>query len=426
MEQISSESEKERVLIAGLDSKAFKKDQNADDDTLEELNELVKTAGGECVARVLQSRPAPDPKTMIGEGKAREIAETVKNEGIDLVVFDNELSPSQLRSLEEVIGCRVLDRSALILDIFAKRAKTNEGKLQVELAQYKYILPRLTGLGTTLSRQTASGGKSPIGTRGPGETKLETDRRHIRRRIAKLEEEVGEIKRVRQTQRRGRSKTGLPLVVIIGYTNVGKSTLLNMLTGSDIEANNRLFDTLDTTTRKYKVSDTLEVLMSDTVGFIRKLPHHLIDAFKATLEEIAYADLILHVVNAADPDWDARARVVDSIVSELKADHIPQIMVFNQCDRADGQNLSFITAGRKNVRISAKYGQGIAELNREIEAEAGRGLRRVSLNLPYEASHILDMLYRDARINSVTYEENGICVDTTCDDKVYSGIRKYL
>ena len=242
---------------------------------------LVETAGGVCVASVLQNRPAPDPRSFIGEGKIREIKEFIKAEGCDMAVFDNELSPSQMRVLSEELGVKVLDRSGLILDIFASRARTKEGQLQVELAQYRYMLPRLTGMWTHLVRQTAAGGSSPIGTRGPGETQLETDRRHIRRKIIKLEKELQEVrKRCARLSAAAVKKTRSPVIALIGYTNAGKSTLLNRLTGSDVQANDRLFDTLDTTTRNMKLDEFQTVLISDTVGFIRKLPTHLIEAFR--------------------------------------------------------------------------------------------------------------------------------------------------
>ncbi|KAB4600589.1 GTPase HflX, partial [Bacteroides thetaiotaomicron] len=271
------------------------------------VEKSTETAGGVSVGMALQNRDAPDPRTFIGEGKLEEIRALVEAEEADMVIFDNSLSPSQQRVLTEELGVQVLDRSALILDIFAQRARTREGRLQVELAQYKYLLPRLTGMWGHLVRQTASGGKSPIGTRGPGETQLETDRRHIRKKLAKLEEDLTQVRRVRATQRERRIKNEVPVVAIVGYTNAGKSTLLNALTGADIPANNRLFDTLDTTTRTLEISDTCTVLLSDTVGFIAKLPHHLVEAFKATLEELTFADLVLHVIDASNPEWRSQA-----------------------------------------------------------------------------------------------------------------------
>ena len=251
---------------------------------MDELAALVETAGGEAVITLIQNRPAPEPRSFIGDGKIAEMKQLIAMHGCDMAVFDNELSPSQMRVLSEELGVKVLDRSGLILDIFAGRARTREGRLQVELAQYQYLLPRLTGMWTHLVRQTASGGSSPIGTRGPGETQLETDRRHIRRKIQKLQEELADVRRVRDTQRRLREKNALPMVALVGYTNAGKSTLLNLLTDSDIPANNRLFDTLDPTTRRFRLNEHQEILVSDTVGFIRKLPTNLIEAFKACFQ----------------------------------------------------------------------------------------------------------------------------------------------
>ena len=269
----------EKAILVGLSADCFRPEENATDESLDELEALLETAGGICEAKVLQNRHTPDPHSFIGEGKAQEVRTLLESTGATLVVFDNDLSPSQIRALEELTDATVLDRSALILDIFAQRAKTAEGRLQVELAQYQYLLPKLSGMGTSMSR--LGGG---IGTRGPGETKLETDRRHIRERITRLQAELDEVRRVRATQRERRVKNSMPVVALVGYTNAGKSTLLNALTGAGIPANDRLFDTLDTTTRRLKVSDHLEILLSDTVGFIAKLPHHLIEAFQATLE----------------------------------------------------------------------------------------------------------------------------------------------
>ena len=281
-----TEEKRNRAVLVGLRANSLPREDNASETSLEELEALLETAGGECVGSVLQSREAPEARTFIGEGKVAEVAELVRSQEADLVVFDNELSPSQQRVLTEEVGAQVIDRAGLILDIFAQRARTKEGRLQVELAQYKYLLPRLTGMWGHLVRQTASGGKSPIGTRGPGETQLETDRRHIRRKIAKLTEDLEEVRRIRAVQRDRREKNEVPVVAIVGYTNAGKSTLLNALTDAGIPARNRLFDTLDTTTRRLRLDETQEVLLSDTVGFIRKLPTHLIEAFKATLEEL--------------------------------------------------------------------------------------------------------------------------------------------
>ena len=303
-----------QAVLVGLNCPGLSPAENASEDSLEELAALLDTAGGTCLGTVLQNKNSPDPRTFIGEGKVEEVRELAGSLGADLVIFDNPLSPSQQRVLTEELGVTVMDRAGLILDIFAKRARTSEGRLQVALAQYKYLLPRLTGMWKHLERQEGA-----IGTRGPGETQLESDRRHIHRKIAKLEEELKDVRRVRATQRDRREKNEVPVVAIVGYTNAGKSTLLNALTGADIPANDRLFDTLDTTTRTLEISDTCTVLISDTVGFIRKLPHHLVEAFKATLEELAYADLILHVIDASNPEWREQAEVVEALIRQLGA-----------------------------------------------------------------------------------------------------------
>ena len=343
-----------RAVLVGLSAHSLTREENATEESMEELKDLLETAGGESVGMVLQQKDSPDPRTFIGQGKVDEVRQLVRTMGADMVIFDNALSPSQQRVLGEELKVGVLDRSALILDIFAQRARTREGRLQVELAQYKYLLPRLIGMWSHLERQEGA-----IGTRGPGETQLETDRRHIRRKISKLEEELRDVRRVRATQRQRREKNEVPVVAIVGYTNAGKSTLLNKLTGSEIPANNRLFDTLDTTTRTLEISDTCTVLLSDTVGFIRKLPHHLVEAFKATLEELSFADLLLHVIDASNPEWREQAQVVDQLILELGAEQTPRIEVFNKCDKWTGE---IRPHGEDIVSISAKTGEGLDKL----------------------------------------------------------------
>ena len=345
----------ERAVLAGLAAASMEPSERSSEISMQELAALVETAGGEAIGMMIQNRPTPDPRSFIGDGKVAELKAFIDMNDCDLAVFDNELSPSQMRVLGEELGVKVLDRSGLILDIFAQRAQTREGQLQVELAQYKYLLPRLTGMWTHLVRQTASGGSSPIGTRGPGETQLETDRRHIRRKIQKLEEELAAVRKVRSTQRRKREKNDIPVVALVGYTNAGKSTLLNCLTDAGIPANDRLFDTLDTTTRKLRIDEVTEVLISDTVGFIRKLPHHLVEAFKATLEELSYADVLLHVIDISNPDWEEQARVVDELICQLDAEQTPCIRVFNKCDAYIG----ILPHGEDVVCLSAKSGEGV-------------------------------------------------------------------
>ena len=353
-----TQEKKERAILAGLSAASMDVHDRSTEVSMDELGALVETAGGEVVAMIMQNRPTPDPRSFLGDGKVQEMKALIEMNDCDLAVFDNELSPSQMQALSDDLGIKVLDRSGLILDIFAQRAQTKEGQLQVELAQYKYLLPRLTGMWTHLVRQTASGGSSPIGTRGPGETQLETDRRHIRRKIQKLEEELAQVRKVRDTQRRQREKNAIPVIALVGYTNAGKSTLLNCLTDSDIPANNRIFDTLDTTTRRFSLDGTKDILVSDTVGFIRKLPTHLIEAFKATLEELKYADVLLHVIDISNPEWQEQARVVDSLIRELGAEQTPCIRVYNKCDSYRG----ILPHGENTVCISARTGEGTAEL----------------------------------------------------------------
>ena len=379
MTEHTKEATRNRAVLVGLNAHSLSREDNASETSLEELAALVETAGGTCVGSLLQNRDAPEARTFIGEGKVAEVTQLVQAQEADLVVFDNELSPSQQRVLTEEMGVQVIDRAGLILDIFAQRARTKEGRLQVELAQYKYLLPRLTGMWGHLVRQTASGGKSPIGTRGPGETQLETDRRHIRRKIAKLTEDLQEVRRIRAVQRDRREKNEVPVVAIVGYTNAGKSTLLNALTDAGIPARNRLFDTLDTTTRTLEISDTCTVLISDTVGFIRKLPHHLVEAFKATLEELSYADLILHVIDASNPEWREQAEVVEGLITQLGAQTTPRIEVFNKSDIYVGE---IRPHGEDIVSISAKTGEGLDKLLEKIRKRLDTGVHRVPWPCP--------------------------------------------
>ena len=406
-----------RAVLVGLNAHSLPREDCATDSSMEELEALLETAGGVCVGSVLQNKDTPDPRTFIGEGKTVEVKELVQNAGADMVIFDNALSPSQQRALTEDLGVPVIDRSALILDIFAQRAQTKEGRLQVELAQYQYLLPRLIGMWKHLERQEGA-----IGTRGPGETQLETDRRHIRRKISKLQEELEQVRRVRATQRLRREKNEVPVVAIVGYTNAGKSTLLNRLTGADIPANNRLFDTLDTTTRTLEISDTCTVLLSDTVGFIRKLPHHLVEAFKATLEELEYADLLLHVIDASNPEWRSQVEIVEQLIQELGAGKTPRIDVFNKCDLYTGD---IVPHGPEIVSISARTGQGMDALLSMIGDRLDAGAHRVVLRLPYDQGGLLDLLHRQAKVEQVEYGE-AIEVTAVCTPVQLGRLKEYI
>lgn len=408
----------ERAVLVGLNADCFTQEQTATDASLEELEALLETAGGFCTGKVLQNRHTPDSHSFIGEGKAIEVKLLAEATQADMVIFDNELSPGNIRALEEITGLTVLDRSALILDIFAQRAKTKEGRLQVELAQYKYLLPRLSGMGTSLSRQ--GGG---IGTRGPGETKLESDRRHIRERINRLEDELEQVRKIRAVQRQRRSKNSVPVVAIVGYTNAGKSTLLNRLTGAGIPANNRLFDTLDTTSRLLTVSDNMDVILSDTVGFIAKLPHHLVNAFHATLEELEYADLLLHVIDSADPDREAHIAVVDKLIAKLAQPETPVLRCYNKADLVSPED---IPVGEDVVAISAGKGINMDGLLKAIEKALDHARHHVVVCLPYSMGGMLETLHNNAQVLNTEYTAEGIEVEIIVDDILLGRIREYV
>ena len=418
MEATFEKHVQERAVLVGLNADLFTKEQTATQASLEELEALLETAGGFCTAKVLQNRHTPDSHSFIGEGKALEVKMLVEATASTMVIFDNELSPGNIRALEEIVGVPVLDRSALILDIFAQRAKTKEGRLQVELAQYKYLLPRLSGMGKNLSRQ--GGG---IGTRGPGEPKRESDRRHIRERIDRLESELEQVRKVRAVQRERRMKNSVPVVAIVGYTNAGKSTLLNQLTGAGIPANNRLFDTLDTTSRQLTVSDNLDVILSDTVGFISKLPHHLVNAFHATLEELQFADLLLHVIDASDPDRAEHIAVGERLIGKLAKADTPVINVYNKADLVFPED---IPGGEGNVAISAAKGRNMDGLLKAVEKALVSALHHVVVRLPYSMGGMVDKLHNNAQVKNVEYTGEGIEIETILDDILYGQLRDYV
>ena len=418
MEENFDRTVQERAVLVGLNADCFTEEQTATEESLEELDDLLETAGGFCTGKILQNRHAPDPHSFIGEGKALEVKMLVEATASTMVIFDNELSPGNIRALEEIIGVTVLDRSALILDIFAQRAKTKEGRLQVELAQYQYLLPRLSGMGKSLSRQ--GGG---IGTRGPGETKLESDRRHIRERINRLEEELEQVRRVRSVQRERRMKNSVPVVAIVGYTNAGKSTLLNQLTGAGIPANNRLFDTLDTTSRQLTVSDNLDVILSDTVGFISKLPHHLVNAFHATLEELEYADLLLHVIDASDPHIEKHIAVVEKLIDKLAKPGVPVLKCYNKADLVYSED---IPVSKDVIPISAKRGYNMDGLLKAIEEALGASRHHVVVRLPYSMGGMVETLHDGAQVKNVEYVAEGIEVEAVLDDILFGRLRAYV
>ena len=392
--------------------------------SLDELERLLETAGGESIARLVQNKDTPDPRTLIGSGKACELAYICECNDATLVVFDCDLSPSQIRNIEDIVGekVRVIDRSMLILDIFALHAVTGEGKLQVELAQLKYTAPRLAGHGTEMSR--LGGG---IGTRGPGESKLESDRRHMRRRISALEAQISEMEKNRGTMRASRDRSGIPKIAIVGYTNAGKSTPLNRLTDAGILAEDKLFATLDPTTRKYELPCGESVLLTDTVGFINKLPHHLISAFRSTLDEASYADILLIIIDASDPEFRSRLDVTEKLLEELGAGGKPTLYVFNKCDMGIA---GFVGMGRSadpdnTVYISAKTGQGTELLIAKIESLVLADKRRVTYTIPNSEAGALNTLYKFATVEDVEYGSENIKVTVLADARARGLMKKY-
>lgn len=388
--------------------------------SLDELARLLETAGGEEAVRVIQNRVTPDKATYIGSGKVKEIAELIEADGdISLVVFDNELTPSQIANLErEIPSVRVIDRTMLILDIFALHAVTGEGKLQVEIACLRYTAPRLTGRGKELSR--LGGG---IGTRGPGESKLESDRRHIKRRIAALSEEIADIERTRAVKRASRERSGIKSAAIIGYTNAGKSTLLNTLTDAGILAEDKLFATLDPTTRRLTLPSGVEMLLTDTVGFIDRLPTHLVKAFKSTLEELKYADYIINITDASEEitERERKRAVTASLINELGAGDKPVIEVFNKCDIA----LHDTPFPMGTIEISARNGVGTDELLQKLDELVASGKKKMKLLIPHTEGNVVSDIYRLATVLECDYVEEGALITAECDARAQGMFGKY-
>ena len=400
-----------RAILIGADTGEYDAESSMD-----ELSELAKTAGAEELARVLQKREAYEPATVIGEGKLAEVKELCGSLGAELLIFDCELTASQIRNVEDETDVRVIDRTMLILDIFAGRAVSREGKLQVELAQLKYRLPRLMGIGASLSR--LGGG---IGTRGPGETQLETDRRHIRRRIDKLSAELKELEERRGYARDRRKKDSVQVGAIVGYTNAGKSTLLNLLTGADVLAEDKLFATLDPTSRAIELHDGRSLLLVDTVGLIRRLPHHLVEAFKSTLEEAACADIIIHVCDVSDPEAAEKADVTLKTLADLGAAEIPVVTVLNKCDLLTEN----IPEDDSTVKISAKKAQGIDRLLKVVAANLPETAKRMKLLLPYDKAGFTAKLRENGKVFTEEYTETGVLVDALVDQMLIKQMSQY-
>ncbi len=414
MEIFENEIKPQRALLVSVDTGEY--DAQA---SLNELFELAQSAGAETVTSVTQKKDKPDVATCVGSGRLQEIAEYCKNDEIDLIIFDRELSPTQIRNIEKETDVRVIDRTMLILDIFAQRARSKEGKLQVELAQLKYMLPRLTGKGAEMSR--LGGG---IGTRGPGETKLETDKRHIRRRMETLQEQLSEVEKHRGQLKRRREKDGVITVAIVGYTNAGKSTLMNCLTDAGVLAQDKLFATLDPTSRALKLPNGVSVMLTDTVGLVRRLPHHLVNAFKSTLEEAAQADIILNVCDASSEEAQVHLTVTSELLRELGCENRPIIPVLNKCDLVSGlDNIPMIGDA---VRISAKTGRGVDGLLQAVEKNLPVKMRRVRLLLPFGQAPLTATLRQQGTLLQEKYTDDGISVEAVVDERLYAYVRDYV
>ena len=413
-----TDERKERAVLAGVHTGQRDVLNDTTDESIAELEELVKTAGGEVVCTVIQNKSDIEAATYMGIGKLEEIKMAVEALEADMVVFDDELSPVQIRNISDFIGVKILDRSTLILDIFAMRAKSGEGKLQVELAQLKYRLPRLRGLGNELSRTGAG-----IGTRGPGESRLESDRRHIRRRIGALEEQIRELKKHRSLIHERRKKDGTITAALVGYTNAGKSTLLNALTDANVFAEDKLFATLDPTSRAITLEDNRQILLVDTVGFIRKLPLHLVEAFKSTLEEAVVADLLLHVVDSSSPEMENQMYVVESVLKDIGASGKPELCVFNKCDK---NGTPAVKRNGNNVYISAKTGENIDSLIDAIADLAPGKKQRVSVVIPYSEGQLVSELHETQKVISEDYGNDGTVMEIMVDERMYERVRGYI
>ncbi|CAF0697479.1 GTPase HflX [Candidatus Methylacidithermus pantelleriae] len=394
---------RERALLVGVETP--QEPHWMHEESLEELSRLVQSAGGEVVRQETQRLDAPTAPYYVGRGKAKELAELCFGLGIDSVIFDDELSPAQSRNLSNLFARKVLDRTQLILDIFAQRAQSREGKLQIELAQLRYLLPRLTHMWAHLSRQYGT-----IGTRGPGETQLEMDRRRVKERIAKLKRELEEVRRRRAVQRGARVRKDWTCVSLVGYTNAGKSTLFNYLTRASVPAEDKLFATLDPTTRVWELPDRSKVLLTDTVGFIRKLPPRLIESFKATLEELEGADLLLHVVDLSSPNYEEQIRAVEAVLDELKVAHKPTLVVFNKVDRVANRSIveRALALRRRSIAVSARTGEGIDKLLEEVQAETSAGRVRAVFRIPWDHVEVISELYREGGVLQTRYREDAV------------------
>lgn len=418
---IINEQKAEKALLISVDTGDFDAEVS-----INELEELAKTAGAEVVAQIIQKRSSVEGATFLGKGRLAEIAEFCQNNDIDVIIADNELSPVQVRNIEDETDTRVVDRTTLILDIFAGRARSKEGKLQVELAQLKYSLPRLTGKGTSLSR--LGGG---IGTRGPGETKLESDKRHIRRRIQYIKEELDEVERRRDMQHKRRKKNGACIVSIVGYTNAGKSTLMNRLTDAGVLEEDKLFATLDPTARRLTLPDGRQIMLVDTVGFISRLPHQLVDAFRSTLEEATYADVILNVCDASSEECHNHIKTTNDILCSLFEDgriNVPVITVFNKCDKEAEHSIAVYPYmnGDNYVKISALTGEGIDELLAAIQNVLPKTRKRVNLLIPFEKGAVAAKIRQDGVIHSEEYLPQGLFLDATADISFLEEIKDYI